>query len=135
MTTLAPGDVLRVEIVGYGDYRTVFLHCSDPDQEYLCRMLDEYDQMFEDIQAECEDMPPVFQPSVGMLVCGYTEDGWHRALVTRYTERDITLTFIDWGNTVTIRDSLKVKEIPENFVNIPSLAIKLELEVRPYSLS
>ena len=134
LTTLAPGDVLRVEIVGYGDYRTVYLHCADPDQEYLCRMLDEYDQMFEDIQAECKDMPPVFQPSVGMLVCGYTEDGWHRAVVTGYTERDITLTFIDWGNTVTIRDSLKVKEIPENFTNIPCLAIKLELEVRTYYL-
>ena len=54
-----------------------------------------------------------------MLVCGYTEDGWHYwALVTGYTERDISLTFIDWGNTITIRDSLKVKEIPENFTNI-----------------
>ena len=90
--------------------------------------------MFEAIQAECEEMPPVFQPSVGMLVCAHTEDGWHRALVTGYTERDITLTFIDWGNSVTIRDSLKVREIPENFTNIPCLAIKLELEVRTYYL-
>ena len=66
-----------------------------------------------------------------MLVCGYTEDGWHYwALVTGYTERDISLTFIDWGNTITIRDSLKVKEIPENFTNI-----KLVLECSEYFLS
>ena len=128
-TTLAPGDVMKVEIVGYGDYRTVFLHCADPDQEYLCQALDDHDNIFEDIQAECDDMPPVFQPSVGMLVCAKTEGSWYRAVVTGYTDRDITVMFIDWGNTAIIRDSLKVKEIPEYFTNIPGLAIKLELEV------
>ena len=130
-TTLAPGDVMKVEIVEYGDYRTVFLHCADPDQEYLCQMLDEYDNIFEDIQAECDDMPPVFQPRAGMLVCAQTKDGWYRAVITGYTERDITVRFLDWGNTAIVRDSQKVKEIPEHFAKIPSLAIKLELEVRP----
>ena len=129
-TTLAPGDVMKVEIVEYGDYRTVFLHCADPEQEYLCQMLDEYDNIFEDIQAECDDMPPVFQPRVGMLVVTQTKDGWYRALITGFTERDVTVKFVDWGNTAVIRDSLKVKEIPDNFTNIPGLAIKMELEVR-----
>ena len=65
-----------------------------------------------------------------MLVCARTKDGWYRAVITGYTERDVTVRFVDWGNTVIIRDSQKVKEFPEHFAKKnPSLAIKLELQV------
>ena len=43
------------------------------------------------------------------------------------TGRDVTMKFTDWDNTTVI--SLRVREILDNFANIPGLAIKMELEV------
>ena len=68
-TGLGPGDIMRVEIVEYGDYRTVYLHCADPGQKYLSQIIEDYDKAFEEVQYMCEEMPPVFQPSIGMFVC------------------------------------------------------------------
>ena len=42
---------------------------------------------------------------------------------------DSTVEFLDYGNWNRITDSLKIKEMPEQFASIPVIAIKLCLNI------
>ena len=122
-------DLLTIEVVEVVDSKTVFLHPAKNCNEYLVKLFNDFEQTQDDVQFECGNNPPVFQPTTGLLVCGNFEGGWYRAIVTNYTEDDINLDFIDYGNKIRITDSLKVKQIPERFISLPVMAIRLQLDL------
>ena len=128
---LKVGDVLRAEYVELGTSpNIVYLHAADKRNEYLSKMVDDYHETFVRVQAEVESNPPVFQPKVGLLVCvHYKQLGWYRAEIISYSETTITVRFIDFGNTETIRDSLKVREMPAVFAKLPMITITLTLDI------
>ena len=68
------------------------------------------------------------------VIAQYVDNVWYRARFLGYVPdseyEQAFVLFVDWGNTAIIRDSMKVKEIPDVFAKTPSLAIKLELEVK-----
>ena len=130
LTGLKVGSVLQAEIIEIVDCKTVFLHPDDKNNEYLMNLVDDYNKMFSEVQQECDKRPPVFQPSIGLQVCArYRQEGWFRAIIRSYSEVDSTVEFLDYGNWNRITDSLKIKEMPENFASIPVIAIKLCLNI------
>ena len=56
-------------------------------------------------------------------------DAWYRAQIITSGDREVLVKFIDYGTTATISDGRKIKKIPASCVNLPVLAIKLELPV------
>ena len=130
LTGLKVGDVLEAETMEIVDCNTVFLHPADKNNKYLDDLVENYGKMFAQLQSECDKRPPVFQPSIGLQVCAkYRQEGWFRAVVKSYSESDITVEFIDYGNWCRITDTLKIKEMPEELANIPVIAIKLFLNI------
>ena len=130
LTGLKVGDVLEAETMEIVDCNTVFLHPADKNNKYLDDLVENYGKMFAQLQSECDKRPPVFQPSIGLQVCAkYRQEGWFRAVVKSYSESDITVEFIDYGNWCRITDTLKIKEMPEELANIPVIAIKLSLNI------
>ena len=131
LTGLKIGDVLEAEVMEIVDCKTVFLHPADQNNEYLANIVENYENMFAQVQSECDKGPPVFQPSIGLQVCAkYRQEGWFRAIVTSYSESDITVEFLDYGNRCRITDTLKIKEMPDEFANISVIAIKLSLNIK-----
>ena len=58
-----------------------------------------------------------------------SSDAWYRAQIITSGDREVLVKFIDYGTTATISDGRKIKKIPAGWVNLPVLAIKLELPV------
>jgi len=129
---LSPGSKLYCEVVEISNSNTLYLHPSDASNKYLTELTDKYDEVFAEVQAECEKAAPVFAPSIGLLVCvKYEQDGWHRAIILNYTDTTITIKFLDYGNVHTVADSLQVREMPEKFASLPVISIKLDLSIVP----
>lgn len=89
-----------------------------------------YEDMFEEIQREGENMPPlngIFENKACIAL--YHEDGlWYRATILEYSECEnkIKVRYVDYGNKeiVSLAD---VREISENWSSLPPASIQVKL--------
>ena len=91
----------------------------------------EYEAVVQSVQVECRDNPPVFQPREGLLVAAEYEGAWYRAIIVSFTDTKTTIRFPDYGNTEVIRDSLRMRELPSKLLEIPVIAVELDIAAHP----
>ena len=128
---LGPGDVFEVEVIFVASATKAYLHPADQDNDYLQLLASEYEAVVESVQAECRDNPPVFQPREGLLVAAEYEGAWYRAVIMSFTDTKTTVRFPDFGNTEVIRDSLRMRELPSKLLEIPVIAVELDIAAQP----
>ena len=70
----------------------------------------------------------VVDPKVGMacLAMSSKDSGWFRAEITGIQESEISVQFVDYGNTDKV-DKSKVKSIPADMLSLPRLVIRCRL--------
>ena len=130
-TRFGPGDLLRLEVVHLADSRTVLAQPEDESDAHLAGLVAAHWRVVEESQQLCRNNPPVFQPRLGLLVAArYSEDqAWYRATLLGFTDTEYTVSFVDFGNQETVRDSLLVKELPEEMASLAVISVRVRLDI------
>ena len=71
----------------------------------------------------CLAKPAVDQPCVALY-----EEMWYRARVVNHTQTDLTVHYVDYGNTETVKPSV-VKEMTPKFLKVPEVAIECTIDL------
>ena len=126
------GQKLQVEIpddnIYY--YNTVHVIPVDPTNIYLSSLANQHYDVSLSMQSVCDKNPPVLQPRTGLPVAArWGEDGWYRGVIVECTEAAVLVKYVDYGTQAWVFDSMKVKELPEEWGNLPALAIQVHLEI------
>ena len=57
------------------------------------------------------------------------EEGWYRAVIEKCTDTAVFVTYVDYGTKDWLEDSMLIKEMPEEWGELPALAISLQLDI------
>jgi len=126
------GQKLQVEIPDDNIYLYNIAHVVpvDPTNIYLSSLANQHYDLSLAMQSVCDKNPPVLQPRTGLPVAArWGEDGWYRGVILEFTEAAVLVKYVDYGTQAWVFDSMKVKELPEEWVNLPALAIQVHLEI------
>ncbi|XP_047997601.1 uncharacterized protein LOC125235178 [Leguminivora glycinivorella] len=92
-----------------------------------------YDEMFECLQKEAVDLPPLNgiyedKPCIGLFRDETGQPGWYRATIQRYSKSKglVKVRYVDYGNTDVVSIS-NVKEISEKWLTLPPASIQVNL--------
>ena len=123
--------MFEVDVIDVVSATKAYIHPADQNNKYLRRLASEYEAVVQSVQVECRDNPPVFQPREGLLVAAEYEGAWYRAIIVSFTDTKTTIRFPDYGNTEVIRDSLRMRELPSKLLEIPVIAVELDIAAHP----
>jgi len=127
------GQKLQVELPDDNiyTYNKVHLVPVAPSNNYLSTLATQHQCLFTSMQAVCESNPPVLQPRLRLPVAAkWGEDGWYRAVVDGFNEKAILVEFVDYGTRSWVSDSMNVRELPEEWMNLPAIAVPVHLEIQ-----
>ncbi|XP_017264535.1 tudor domain-containing 6 [Kryptolebias marmoratus] len=112
-------------------------HISNPSEFWIQteNHKTELDELFESMRhlyQDSTDTHMVKNPTLGLYCAAQAEDGeFYRATVTELSETQVTVFFVDYGNTEVV-DKSNIKTLPPEFKKLPQLALKCSLAgVRP----
>merc|ERR1719431_876580 len=127
------GQKLKVEIPDDNIYIYNEAHVIpvvDPTSSYLSSLVNQHYHMSLFMQSVCDKNPPVLQPRPGLLVAArWGEDGWYRGVIVECNDAAVLIKYVDYGTKAWVFDSMKVMELPKEWVDLPALAIQVQLEI------
>ncbi|XP_040920947.1 tudor domain-containing 6 [Toxotes jaculatrix] len=115
----------------------VVQHVSSPSEFWIqtqncANELDELMDSIYHLYKDSENKDVEENPTVGLYCAVKAEDGdFYRATVTEVSETQITVFFVDYGNTEVV-DKTNIRTLPDEFKKLPRVALKCTLAgVRP----
>ena len=127
------GLVIHVKLVDIVSHNCVYVQPHpDTECEYLSSLTALHSQLADQVQDQCEVNPPVLQPRPGLPVAvRWGEEAWYRAVIKECTDSAVFVTYVDYGTKDWLEDSMMIKEMPEEWGELPALAIPLQLAIEP----
>ena len=102
-----------------------------PDDPYLSLLASQHKELAEGMQDVCDRKPPVLQPRPGLPVAvKWADEGWFRGVIRDYSDDGVFVEYVDDGTRDWVWDSMLIKEIPEEWINLPSMAIPVQLQIK-----
>jgi len=130
---VSEGQKLRVEIPDDNIYVYNEAHVIpvvDSTSSYLSSLVYQHYDVSMSIQSVCDKNPPVLQPRPGLPVAArWGEDGWYRGVIVDCNDAAVLIKYVDYGTQAWVFDSMKVMELPKEWVHLPALAIQVQLEI------
>ena len=122
--------MLQVQLADVESYSCVFVQPADPACGYLVQLTAQHVELARLAQAECDLKPPVLQPRPGLAVAvRWAREGWFRAVIGECTDTSVFVKYVDYGTRDWVGDSMFVKEMPEEWLTLPALAIPVHLDI------
>jgi len=125
------GSLIKVQVADVQSHNQVYVHPLYGQCEYLDKLIYKHKEMERQLSEDCEIMPPVIQPKVGMAVAvmweGDDDPGWHRAHIEECTDEAIYVHYVDYGTHDWI--SGNTKDIADKWCELPALALEVNLPV------
>jgi len=131
-TGVFEGQKLKVEIPDDNIYNFNEAHVIpvDPTNSYLSALVRQHYDVSMSMQSVCDKNPPVLQPRPGLPVAArWGEDGWYRGVIVECNDVAVLIKYVDYGTQAWVFDSMKVMELPKEWVDLPALAIQVQLEI------
>ena len=130
---VSAGQKLEVEIPDDNIYLYNEAHVipvMDPTSSYLSSLHKQHYDLSISMQSVCDNNPPVLQPRPGLPVAArWGDDGWYRGIIVECNDTAVLVKYVDYGTQAWVFDSMRVKELPEEWINLPALAIQVHLEI------
>ncbi|XP_064488193.1 RING finger protein 17-like isoform X2 [Ornithodoros turicata] len=97
---------------------------STPEEKLVNAMLDSFLAMMKVLPDVAPDFEPLTAPTVGMACCcQYSYDhSWYRALVRNVGQDEVTVLYVDYGNSESVPFS-SLRILPDEYMDIPMQAV------------